>query len=108
MLAGQFQCYDDLPTNLDELTAIAVVRNPDWLDPDGCIGWIDDVACFRAGKYRGRSLTAVFAENPSYFSWMLTGTFSPEVKESIRNFKRGVFPTRDRAAWRSLTTEGAR
>jgi len=97
VLAGQFRRYGDLPTSLEELTELADIRNPNWIDPDGRMTWVDGVVCVGFGKHKGRSLADVLANEADYLGWMLSKDFSPEVNAIIRSVRAGVFPVRDPA-----------
>jgi DNA polymerase-3 subunit epsilon len=77
-------------STLDELAALE--RDPSWLDQDGKVAWVGDVACIGFGKWAGRPLSQV---DPGYLSWMLKQDFPADTKSIIAAALRGQFPRRN-------------
>ncbi|WP_017258955.1 3'-5' exonuclease [Pedobacter arcticus] len=46
----------------------------------------DDVACFNFGKHKGKPVTQVFEEEPSYYAWMMNGDFPLYTKNRLEKF----------------------
>jgi DNA polymerase-3 subunit epsilon len=42
---------------------------------------------FAFGKYKGRSVSRVFKEEPSYYSWMMNGDFPAYTKKVITEIR---------------------
>ena len=85
VLAAQFDRYEGLPTSLPELGAVGVRREPNWIDPDGKLVRVGGETAIGFGKYRGRTLASLRADDPGYLRWILSGDFSPEVKAMVRD-----------------------
>ena len=49
------------------------------------------VETFNFGKYKGRAVEKVFAEDPSYYSWMMNGDFPLYTKKIITEIKLRSF-----------------
>lgn len=77
-----------LPRDLD---ALHEAQWPGWIDSEGKFAFVNGVPCFtRWGKNAGRPMKDV---DRGYWDWILTGTFSAEVKQLAREAKLGKFPT---------------
>ncbi len=85
VLAAQFDRYEGLPASLPELGAVGVRREPNWIDPDGKLVRVGGETAIGFGKYRGRTLASLRADDPGYLRWILSGDFSPEVKAMVRD-----------------------
>ncbi len=64
---------------------------PDWLDQDGKVKWVGDVAVINFGKYAGVPLQQIDA---GFFDWMLRQDFPADTKSIIADARRGRFPRR--------------
>lgn len=83
----------DLPRNVDALASYLRPIDPNWLDPDGKLIWKDGEATFNFGrKYNGWMLRKVPID---FLDWMLSNNFSEDLKQIIRNAKKGIFPVRE-------------
>ncbi|RJR19724.1 MAG: 3'-5' exonuclease, partial [Desulfobacteraceae bacterium] len=85
ILLAQVSRYDDLPEDVAGLHAVCAQGRENRVDPDGKLSWNDaGEAAFTFGKYRGRTLREVAAEDPSYLRFLqrpdLDRPFSPEVR----------------------------
>lgn len=85
VLAAQFDRYEGLPASLPELGAVGVRREPNWIDPDGKLVRVGGETAIGFGKYRGRTLASLRADDPGYLRWILSGDFSPQVKAMVRD-----------------------
>lgn len=47
----------------------------------------NDVPVFNFGKHRGRPVTEVFRQEPSYYSWMMEGDFTMDTKKVLTDIK---------------------
>ena len=93
VLEGQFGHYGDLPTDLAELTDIAM---PGWFDAEGVLVWREGELHFGRGKHRGASVASVVERDPTYVDWMLRDTFAPEVKSALIQIRSGGAPDQGR------------
>ena len=92
VLPGQLDRYHDLATNLEELDRIAAPRRPepDWLDMDGKLAWVESDACINFGRHKGARLTDLAATNADYLDRILHGDFSDEVKSVVTKVRAGI------------------
>ena len=97
VLAAQLERYSDLPTDIAGLGLLTGPARPDpsWLDPDGVLVWDSESVCLNVGRHQGVPLVTVLATDPGYIDWMLSGTFSEQVKEILVAARGGKFPSRD-------------
>lgn len=80
-------------TTVKQIHELCFPRNPDWLDPDGKIIWIEGVACLGFGKHMNIQLANV---PKRYLSWMSTDDFSAPVKAIVLEALMGRFPTNEK------------
>lgn len=98
ILDAQLAHYDDLPREVDTLHTFC---NPDegkYVDRRRKFIWNDKgEAEFTFGKYQGKSLQAVVADQRGrgYLEWMLGKDFSEEIKGILREALDGVFPRKE-------------
>ncbi len=103
VIQAQVDRYEDLPLDLDGLQAFCRQGRPDAVDLEGKLAWsAAGEAVFTFGKYKGRTLQQVRAEDPSYLRFLqredLEKPFSPEVRRIAREAAEGRFPVRPAAA----------
>ena len=95
ILDAQIARYEEVPAEIDALHRFC---NPDeglFVDRRRKFKWNDQgEAAFTFGKYQGKSLQQVMADQRgrSYLEWMLTSNFSEEVKGILRDALDGAFP----------------
>lgn len=102
ILEAQVARYADLPDDIDGLHAFCGQGRADGVDPDGKLVWnADGEAAFSFGKYKGRTLRQVAAEDASYLRFLqrpdLEKPFSAEVRRLAREAAAGRFPVRPAA-----------
>lgn len=51
----------------------------------------DGTECFNFGKHRGKSVTFIFEQEPSYYDWMMKGDFPLETKRKLTQIKLRSF-----------------
>ncbi len=84
VLKAQLEKYEDLPKNLQELSAFSSHHNSaDFqgriiYDQDG-----DEVINF--GKYKGQKLEKILEKDPGYYGWVLNSDFTEFTKQIFRN-----------------------
>lgn len=71
-------------------------RDPNWIDPDGKIAWINGIPCFTFGAQVGVPVTDAPAR---YVDWMLKADFPAATKAIVRDLRNGTI------LQRSLLTE---
>ena len=109
ILEAQVARYDDLPADVGGLHAFCGQGRAEGIDPDGKLVWnAQGEASFTFGKYRGRTLREVQAEDPGYLRFLqradLEKPFSAEVRRLAREAAAGRFPVRSAS---SLPTAAA-
>lgn len=78
-----------LPVNIDELHELQFPRDPNWVDSEGKIVFIEGVACFGFGKHKGEPLY----KHMDYVRWAYgKGGWSQEVKRIFDRALAGDFP----------------
>lgn len=86
VFCAQLERYDDLPQDIEQLHEFCKMnRNVDLM---GNIILNDrNVACFNFGKYKGRPVTDVFSDDPSYYAWIINGQFAQSTKKLVSQIK---------------------
>jgi DNA polymerase-3 subunit epsilon len=80
---AQVQLYPDLPKGMGELHEVCQRRNPDWIDDEGRLIQSEQGPLIAFGKYNGRTLYDLAAEDPDYLQWILSNDFSQEVRNLV-------------------------
>jgi DNA polymerase-3 subunit epsilon len=91
ILAAQVERYADLPDEVPALGAYCHPPNPNAIDPDGKLIWVDDRAALSFGRYRQRTLQELSQADPDYLRWMASANFSVQVKEAVQGALLGNF-----------------
>ncbi len=99
ILEAQVGRYADLPADVDGLHAFCGQGRGVGVDPDGKLIWNPEgEAVFTFGKFKGRTLRQVAAEDASYLRFLqrpdLEKPFSAEVRRLAREAAAGRFPER--------------
>ena len=94
VLTAQVKGYGDMPRTVDALYAWLVPPNPNRIDPDGRLIWVDGVAAVGFGAQAGRSLQDLASADRSFLEWMLRKDFADEVKALVRDALEGKFHVR--------------
>lgn len=97
VILGQLDRYDDLPGDVASLAKVgAPEADPDAVDGEGKLKWIEGEACLNFGKGRGKSLRELAAteDGRGLLRWIVGKDFSPEVKAIVRAALDGRFPVR--------------
>ena len=102
ILEAQVARYDDVPADVDGLHAFCGQGRAEGVDPDGKLVWnAQGEASFTFGKYKGRTLRQVAAEDASYLRFLqkpdLEKPFGAEVRRLAREAVAGRFPVRPAA-----------
>lgn len=95
VLLGQLERYPDLPVTP---AGISDLLSEGLLDPEGKLRWRDGEAVIGFGKNRGQTLREISERTPEYLRWMISASFSDEVKSIARDALNGKFPERKNGA----------
>ena len=98
VILGQLDRYDDLPGDVESLAKVgAPEADPDAVDSEGKLKWIDGEACLNFGKGKGKSLRELGAteDGRGLLRWIVGKDFSAEVKSIVRAALDGRFPVRE-------------
>ena len=94
ILLAQVKRYDSLPKTVDALHAHCEKGEPDWIDKDGKLRWLNGEAVLGFGKYRQQSLRSLVSDDPGYLRWMMQkDDFPAEVRQMIKEALSGTFAT---------------
>jgi DNA polymerase-3 subunit epsilon len=90
VLKCQLDRYNDLENDIDKLAEFSSFNNN--VDFAGRIILNEKgVEIFNFGKHKGKSVEAVFAEEPAYYSWMMNGEFPLYTKKVLTEIKLRSF-----------------
>ncbi len=92
VLDAQFERYEDLPRDMDELDALCNPRDPSWADGEGKIKWQDGELVLNFGQKQGTKLKALALNDRGYLEWMLKKDFPDDTKDLVRNAMNNQFP----------------
>lgn len=86
VLKSQLDRYQDLENDVEKLADYSSYNNI--VDFAGRIILDEnEVEIFNFGKYKGKSVEAVFSENPAYYSWMMKSDFPLYTKKVLTEIK---------------------
>lgn len=93
---AQLARYDDLPRDAAALHELCNPRDENCVDATRKLRWNDaGEATLGFGKHKGKTLRELARSSRDYLEWMRRDdSFSPEVKEILREALGGVFPCR--------------
>jgi DNA polymerase-3 subunit epsilon len=90
VLLAQLERYNDLPDDIDKLAEYSSYSTS--ADFVGRIVFDEDgEEVFNFGKYKGKKVTTVLKDDPSYYSWMMNGDFSLYTKKVLTEIKLREF-----------------
>lgn len=92
VLLAQIERYEDLPATVSALDEFCHPVQPNAVDRDGKLVWVDSVAVLNFGKHKGQPLQQIAAENPDYLRWICGARFSEQVIDICRRALEGEFP----------------
>lgn len=88
----QLERYVELPVDVQRLDEYCRNKQPDWLTVDGKVAWRDGAPRITFGKYKGRSLQELAAEDPGYLRWIVDKDFSEQTRKLAEDALQGKFP----------------
>lgn len=87
VLEGELRRYPHIPRTVREIARRYSVDRSGRVDPEGKIVVRNGSPFINFGKkYPGKSFDDIFAIEPSYFTWILNGDFSPPIKRFVRQY----------------------
>lgn len=90
VLKAQLDRYGDLENDVEKLAEFSSFNNN--VDFAGRIIYDENgVEVFNFGKHKGKSVEKIFAEDPSYYSWMMNGDFPLYTKKILTEIKLRSF-----------------
>ena len=90
VLKAQLDRYNDLENDVEKLADYCSFNNI--VDFAGRIIFDEKgIEIFNFGKHKGKSVEAVFIEEPSYYSWMMNGDFPLYTKKVLTEIKLRSF-----------------
>jgi DNA polymerase III subunit epsilon len=90
ILKSQLDRYTDLENNVEKLADFSSFNNN--VDFAGRIILDENgIEVFNFGKHKGKSVEAVFSEEPAYYSWMMNGEFPLYTKKVLTEIKLRSF-----------------
>lgn len=91
-LAQLERWQDKLPTTMKALHELCFPQDPNAVDREGKIVWLDSgQACLTFGKHARKPLRAVPRD---YLEWVIGQSFPSDTKEILKQCLRGNFPTK--------------
>ena len=94
VLTAQVKGYTDLPKSVEAIYEWLVPVDPNRIDADGKLVWVNGVAAVGFGAQAGRTLQALAATDRGFLEWIVRKDFSDEVKAIVRDALAGKFHTR--------------
>lgn len=97
VLLAQVEKYMDQPVTdglgnkvgeiKNDVDVLAKLASSEVVDLAGRMILIKGEACFNFGKHKGKKVTAVLKEEPSYYDWMMNGDFPMDTKRKLTEIK---------------------
>ncbi len=81
ILFAQLDHYDDLKTDVEFLGNFS--NGEDSVDYARRIKLVNNIPVFNFGKHKDKSVATVFAQEPSYYDWIMKGDFALDTKKVI-------------------------
>ncbi len=94
VLAAQVKGYGDMPKTVDALYEWLVPTNPNRIDADGKLIWVDGVAAVGFGAQAGKTLQDLASSDRGFLEWILRKDFTDDVKALVRDALVGKFHVR--------------
>lgn len=92
VLEGQFGRYDDLPQDVDQLSAYCNPRDPTWADQSGKLKWVAGELTINFGSKQGAKIRELVQKDPGYLRWMTEKGFPRDTTEIVSAALKGKFP----------------
>ena len=86
ILLAQIEKYDELENDMNFLSQFS--KRSNFLDYAGRVAINEnDQPVFNFGKHKNRLVSDIFANDPSYYSWMMNGDFPLDTKKVLTELK---------------------
>lgn len=92
VLEAQLNRYRDLPASPADLDA--AVRDPEEVDRQGKLKWIDGEIGLNFGRHKSRTLRYLAREEPDYIRWMIQNRVVPDAVHHLHDALIGHFAVR--------------
>lgn len=90
ILLSQLKRYEDIENDMDFLHDFSKRNGVGTADLAGRIGYNKQgEEIFNFGKYKGKRVTDVLAQDPGYYGWIMNSEFPLYTKEVLRRIKEG-------------------
>lgn len=92
VIEGQFEKYEDLSTDVEELARLCDFKKTDWVDRTGKLKWRDGEIVLGFGKRGGELLKDLVAKDRGYLDWLLKSNFPRDTQQIVRDALEGKWP----------------
>ena len=92
VLEGQFDKYETLPVDIQELDQFCSPRDPSFVDRTGKLKWKDGEIIINFGRNQGRKLRDLAAMEPGFLRWVIDNNFPQDTRDILADALRGKFP----------------
>jgi len=89
VLEAQLNRYRDLPSAPADLDA--AVRDPEEVDRQGKLKWVDGEIALNFGRHKSRTLRFLAREEPDYIRWMIDNRVAPDAVHHLHDALLGHF-----------------
>jgi DNA polymerase-3 subunit epsilon len=90
---SQLETHKELPHNINELHDFCNERkSASWIDSKGKFIWIGNDAVLNFSQHKGKLLSDIAKNEPSFLNWILTKDFLSDTKEIVSDALNGKFP----------------
>jgi len=95
VLGGQLERYPDLPDTVDGLDE--AMRDPDAVDREGKLKWVEDEMTINFGRHKGRTLRYLADNESQYIRWMIDNKVVGDAVSYLRDALVGHFAKREKS-----------
>ena len=92
VLDAQLVSHPELPRDVGGLHEFCNPIPANAVDAEGKFLWSEGEVVFNFGKYKGKQLKVIAAEDPEYLNWVASSDFSPEIADLATRALGGDFP----------------
>ncbi len=92
VLEGQFARYEDLPKDVEALSAYCNPRDPTWADGTGKLKWVAGELTINFGQKQGAKIRDLVAKDPGYLRWMIGKDFPRDTTALVSDALKGKYP----------------
>ena len=92
VIRGEFEKYDDLPTDLDTIEREFNGLDPLNADRSGRLRWVDGEIVLNFGKKKGTKLRDLEKNDPGFLKWIIRSDFPHDTRKIAENALAGIYP----------------